>query len=387
MSRALLPVFVTSLGAGMSFYVLLTVVPSYAASADADTVGAGLATGALMLSTVAAELATPRLVDRFGYRWVFAASLLLLGVPSLALIASANIAVILLVCLVRGLGFGIAVVVGSALVALLVPEERRSEGLGLFGVVAGLPAVFGLPLGAWLAGLIGFPAVFVMGAAAALAVMIVVPALPGKEQSPERPVGVVAGLRTGELLRPSIVFAATTVAAGVAITFLPLAVTLASAGLAALALFAQAAAATVFRWWAGRYADRHGSGRLLIPALLASAAGLLALVATTNWLAVVGGMILFGAGFGVMQNASLSLMFERVSRSSYSAVSAIWNLAYDAGMGLGAATFGLIVAQIGYPIAFALTSAVMLLALAPAWRDAHGPTANTRKVGAPDLYT
>jgi predicted MFS family arabinose efflux permease len=98
-------------------------------------------------------------------------------------------------------------------------------------------------------------------------------------------------------------------------------------------------------------------------------------------------MVLFGAGFGVMQNASLSLMFERVSRSSYSAVSAIWNLAYDAGMGLGAATFGLIVGQIGYPIAFALTSAVMLLALAPAWRDVHGPTANTRKVGASDLYT
>jgi predicted MFS family arabinose efflux permease len=264
-------------------------------------------------------------------------------------------------------------------VALLVPPERRGEGLGLFGVVAGVPAIVGLPLGAWLIGQIGFPAVFAMGAAAALLALIAVPALPGQERSPVRPVGVVAGLRTAALLRPSIVFAATTIAAGIAITFLPLAVTLASTGLAALALFAQAAAATASRWLAGRYADRHGSGGLLIPALLASAAGMLALVATTTPVAVVGGMVLFGAGFGVLQNATLSLMFERVARSSYSAVSAIWNLAYDAGMGLGATAFGLVVAQTGYPLAFALTSALMLLALAPAWRDVHGPAA--RSVG------
>jgi hypothetical protein len=39
-------------------------------------------------------------------------------------------------------------------------------------------------------------------------------------------------------------------------------------------------------------------------------------------------------------------------------VSAVWNLAYDAGMGLGAAGFGVLAVRTGYPAAFALAAAV-----------------------------
>jgi hypothetical protein len=45
------------------------------------------------------------------------------------------------------------------------------------------------------------------------------------------------------------------------------------------------------------------------------------------------------------------------------------NLAYDAGMGLGAAGFGVVASRTGYPGAFALTGVLLLLALAPAWRN------------------
>ncbi len=382
MTRALVLVFVSGFGAMTSFYLLLSVVPLYAGSVGAGGVGAGLTTGVLMFSTVAAELATPRLVARFGYRLVFAVGLLLLGAPSLALTASASMAAILTVSVVRGLGFAIAVVVGGALVASLVPRERRGEGLGLYGIVVGVPAVVALPLGVWLAGYAGYPLVFVAGAVAALAGLAVVPGLPGREPKPEQPVGVLAGLRAPALVRPSIVFSATAMAAGVVVTFLPLAVTQASGNLAVLALLIQAAAATLTRWWAGRYGDRHGPARLLIPGVLVAAVGMLALVLTASPTAVVVGMMLFGAGFGVTQNASLTLMFDRVSTSGYGTVSALWNLAYDAGLGLGAAGFGVLAAQTGYPAAFALTAALVLAALVPAWRDrSAGPVGSISTKG------
>ena len=79
--------------------------------------------------------------------------------------------------------------------------------------------------------------------------------------------------------------------------------------------------------------------------------------------------MVFGAGFGVAQNATLSLMYARVPESGYGTVSALWNLAYDAGMGLGAAGFGAVAAQTGYPASFTLTGVLMLAALAPALRD------------------
>ncbi len=388
-------VFLASVGATMSFYLLLSVVPLYATSAGTGGVGAGLTTGALMAATVAAELATPRLVARFGYRWVFAIGLLLLGAPAFALTGSADLAVIVAVCLVRGLGFAIAVVVGSALVALLVPRQRRSEGLGLYGVSVGVPSIVALPLGVWLIDHVGYPPVFIAAAVFALVGVAAVTDLPGRgpigspagepaavpdgepattagrQPVPAAPVGVWSGLRTAALVRPSIAFCTVAMAAGAVVTFLPLALTDASGNLAALALLAQAAAATATRWWAGRHGDRHGSAGLLIPAMLTAAAGMLGLLLIDNPAAVLVGMVLFGAGFGVTQNASLALMFERVSRSGYGTVSAMWNLAYDAGLGIGGAGFGVVAAQAGYPHSFALTAAVIVAACGLAWRDRH----------------
>jgi predicted MFS family arabinose efflux permease len=200
-----------------------------------------------------------------------------------------------------------------------------------------------------------------------------VPGLPGREPAPGRPVGVLSGLRTPALARPALVFSATALAAGIVVAFLPLAVAGASGSLAAVALLAQAVAATASRWWAGRYGDRHGPAGLVIPGVVAAAGGMATLLFVASPVAVMAGMVLFGAGFGVTQNASLSLMLDRVPPSGYGMVSALWNLSYDAAMGLGAVGFGVVAAQTGYPAAFGLTAAVMLGVLAPAWRDRSAP--------------
>jgi predicted MFS family arabinose efflux permease len=372
MNRPLVLAFACSFGAGMSFYLLLSVVPLFVTSVGASGTGAGLVTGALMLSTVAAELTTPRLVARFGVPAGVRGGLLLLGAPALALTASTGMGAIVAVCIVRGLGFGIAVVIGSALVGMLVPPERRGEGLGIHGIVVGVPTVVALPLGVWLAGFVGYPLVFVAAAVAALAGLAAFPglsALPGRQPKRQHSIGVLAGLRTLALVRPSVVFSATTVAAGIVVTFLPLAVTPAFGNLAAVALSTQAAVATLSRWWAGRRGDKYGPGGLLAPGVLACALGMLALVLIPTPAAVLAGMVLFGAGFGVAQNASLAVMFNRVPSSGYGAVSALWNLAYDAGLGLGAIGFGALTAGTGYPAGFALTAAVALAAVLPARRD------------------
>ena len=343
LSRALVALFVASFGAMTGFYLLLSVVPLYAESVGAGGVGAGLVTGTLMAATVAGEPAVPRLIGRFGHRRA--------------------------VSLVRGLGFAVVVVVGGALVASLVPQERRGEGLGLFGIVVGVPGVAALPLGVWLVGEVGYPAVFVAGGLAALAGLAVVPGLPGRAPAQEPPVGILAGLRSPALVRPAVTFSVTAMAAGVVVTFLPLAVGGGSGGLAAVALFVQAAGSTLTRWWAGRLGDRHGPAVLLVPGVVAAAAGMAALVLIGQPAAVLAGMALFGAGFGATQNASMTLMLNRVAPSGYGTVSAIWNLAFDLGIGVGAFGFGVVAAQSGYPAAFAVTAGLVLAALVPLWLD------------------
>ena len=368
---------VTMLGASLSFYLLLSAVPLYA-TATSGAGAAGLATGALMVATVAGESVTPRLVARFGYRLALAAGLILLGAPSLALIGHGGLYWITAVCVVRGLGFAIMVVAGGALTAELVPAERRGEGLALVGAVAGVPALAALPAGVWLAGRAGYGLVFAVGAATALAALAAVPGLPGRREHQQdngadaRPApsgALLAAVTNPALRRPAIVFAATTAAAGVIVTFVPLLLASASGLSTALALFAQAAAATVARVAIGRHADRRGAAHLLVPSLLLAAAGIGLLALPGGAAVVIAGSVVFGAGFGVAQNATLSLMYARATADAYTAVSALWNIAYDAGMGAGAAIFGLLAGQAGYSTAFAITAVLMLTAVLPARRD------------------
>lgn len=356
--------FLIEFGALMSFYLLLPVVPQYAMAAGAGGVGAGLATGALMLSTVAAEFATPRLLARFGYRAVLAIGVACLGVPVLALPASAGLPTVIAVSLVRGVGLAIIFVACGALCAEVIPAERRGEGLGVLGIVTGVPAVVGMPLGLWLVAHAGYSVVFVIGTVTALSGLAVVSGLPGRRQvAPTGSLGVLAGFRTPALTRPALVFAATTVAAGAVCTFLPAALPQGSAGLAVFALLGHSVAATAARWWAGRYGDRNGPAGLIRPAVVIAAAGMFALVLVGSPVAVMAGMVLFGAGFGMIQNASLADMFDRVDESGYGAASAVWSVAYDGGLGVGAVGFGVLATQIGYPAGFAVTAIVMVVVL------------------------
>ncbi|MEV5801679.1 MFS transporter [Streptomyces collinus] len=374
LSRALLLRHVSVVAVTVSFFLLLSAVPTHAGRG-----GAGLATGALMLSTVLGELAGPRILGRYGHRGPLAAGLCLLGAPALALPLDDGAAWTASMCLVRGLGFGLTMVAGGALTAALIPAERRGEGLALVGVVGGVPALVTLPLGVWMCEHVGYTPLTMAAGLAALAAIPTVAALrevqppdspgPPAVSADTRTLGMVAALRAAGLRRPTSVFFATALAAGILVTFLPLAVPHASAGIATMALLVQSTASTAARCVAGRYGDRRGASWLVTPGLLTSAAGLSMLAATASPVAVLTGTALFGTGFGVVQNATLTLMYGRVSPASYGTVSALWNLAYDGGMGIGAAGFSLLTAHTGYAWGFAVTALLMLTALGPATRD------------------
>jgi predicted MFS family arabinose efflux permease len=376
MSGPLALIFLVTFGTLTSFYLLLSVTPKYAADAGAGSAGAGLVTGALLAGTVVAELAASVLMKRFGYRTVLAAGAVLLGVPVLALVSDRGLVTIVAVSIVRGFGFGLSTVVTGAVTAMLVPPERRGEGLGLYGVVDLVPAVLALPAGVWLAGHFGNAVIVGLTAATALIPLAALPWLPAADHRPkpearagaESSVGLLASLRRYGQLRPSLIFAASTMAAGVVVSFLPLAAGI-SANIVASGLLAQALTATLSRWWAGRYGDRHGHVRLLIPGLASASLGMLAMVWLSSPVAVIGAMCVFGAAFGISQNATFVLMIERMPAAGLGTASALWNLAYDAGYGAGPAAFGLVVGHTGYPVAFALTGVLMLAALPAAVRE------------------
>jgi MFS family permease len=340
-----------------SFFLLLSVMPMLAAAAGGGSSGAGLITGSLLLGTVAAEATAAPAISRFGYRMVLAAGAVLLGAPALAMLAREPQAVMVSVSLVRGIGFGLCGVTTGALTAKLLPPGRRGEGLGLLGI--------------WLAGHHQAAAAAAMAAAAGLLPLVAIRWLPvGREARHTARPGRTPGTRgrgrlAGAALRLPLIFAAATIAAGVVDSFLPIAKGIPS-NLCSAALLVQAVTATLSRWQAGKRGDRHGHARLLIPALAVAALGMIAMMLLGWPVAIFAGMVLFGAGFGVIESATFALLLDQLPEAK---ASALWNFAYDAGYGAGPAVFGLICVRTGYPAAFALTGALILAVIPAASRE------------------
>jgi predicted MFS family arabinose efflux permease len=352
-------------GGFASFYLLLSVVPEYAAHGGAGPTGSGACTGALMLTTIAIQPLTPRLFTRIGRRRTLAAGGLLLGIPCLLLALSSRLPVLIGINLLRGLGFGIIVVVSVVTVAELAPAIRWGQRMGLYGAVIGLAGIVGSPVGLWTAHTFGYPTAFIPAAVMAIPVLVAAVRVPDAAGRP----GTAGGSRPGfaELVRlvcPSfLVECVSTTAYGVVFTFLPLVIAGDNTWLAASALLMVQLTSTAARWGSGSLIDRVGGARLLAPAILISALGILAGAVPGNDMLVLAGMTVFGIGFGITQNASLVVVLRVTRDAGPSSGSVAWNLAFDAGTGIGAMGGGFVLSAGGHRPLFLSAAALLAISL------------------------
>jgi len=364
LDRSLLLFLVGTFCTALGFYMLLSVVPLYVERSGGNSSDAGIATAAFMLSTVAVQVVMPGILRRFGYKPVLMAGQLLLGLPALFYGLAGAVPAILAVTLVRGAGFGAAIVVLSALAVELAPPGRRGATLGVYGLALTLPTIFGGSLALWVAENAGFGLVFLLGGAGPLLGLAAASGIrrvtPSRDESGGLGDGFFAALGRGELARIFVLFSAVTVASGVTITFVPLSAPASGPYSAAAALLVFGVFVTAGRLGAGWYGDRYGTRVLLAPGLAAAALGMV-LLSTEGPLLLAGGL-LFGGGFGVLQNATLMLVMDRVSKAEYGTGSTLWNVAFDAGTGVGAFVFGFVVELAGFAPAFYLCAGLLVLA-------------------------
>src|ERR671917_2038918 len=131
---------------GFSGYAaLLATAPLWAVNGGSTAAGSGFVNGALLAATVLAQLAVPRALARWGTGRVLVTGLLLLGVPGPGYLLSDGLGWVVGLSVVRGVGFGILTVIGSAVAAHLVPAGRRGAAIGVYGLAVAVPNLLLLP--------------------------------------------------------------------------------------------------------------------------------------------------------------------------------------------------------------------------------------------------
>lgn len=377
------------------YAALIAVGPLWVVHGGAGEVGAGLVNAVLLLSTVAAQPFVPWALARFGEAVTIAGGLALLGVGALGYGLSDALAPVLLLSAVRGVGFAVLTVTGSATVARLVPPARLGAAIGVYGLGIALPMLILLPLtvpiadGPGLGGWSGFWIVFALGALPLLGIPATAPLAravarrAGAEEPPaaaDRADGAptpqrgAAGQADGvrphgggghaDLLRrvgPSmLILLSVTLTGGAIMTFLPQLV--GSSGLAALCLFLLSLGAAISRWLAGSLADRAGPKPFLVPLLLLTGTGMATVAwwvlrTPPAWVLLVA-VTVVGLGYGALQNLTLVVAFQAVDRDRVDQASAAWNMGFDAGTGLGSLVTGYLAAGFSFPSAFGVLAAV-----------------------------
>src|SRR3954470_4509154 len=268
--------------AGFSGYaLLLTIAPLWAVHGGASTAGSGLVNGVLLTFTVLTQLLVPRALRTFGWGPVLTVGLLLMGIAGALYSVSDRLGVVLALSALRGVGFGVLTVTGSAAVAALVGERRRGEAIGVYGLAVAVPNLVLLPAGPWIAETAGYWAVFTLSALPLVGIPAGLRLASTLHLSaPDLNPGTVAEHDPGDpestayrrLLRPMLLLMAGTAAGGAGLTFTPQ--ILDSASVAAGGLFLMGLSAALSRWRAGVLADRYGAERFLVPLVPLTGAGM-----------------------------------------------------------------------------------------------------------------
>lgn len=366
------PTLVAVAAAFGSWGLLLPVVPLAVLTAGGSNTLAGATTGVFMAVTVATQIVTPWALRRFGYTPVMVFAAMMLGLPAVGYAITDAAVAVLALCALRGIGFGALTVAESALVAELVPRHQLGRASGSLGLVIGFANLIGLPAGLFLFEHFGATLVYVLGAAVALIAAVMCLAIPRRRAAvvPSR-TNTATKVYSVVVVVPAAAIGATAMGFGVISAFLPAAITGDLGGpapvLTGVTFAVLGGAQMVSRFAAGVIADRRNrTGSLLLVGLLASCVGLALLCAALNavgpgWLVVVA-VGCFGAGFGVVQNEALLMMFARLPQERISEASALWNMSFDAGTGAGSLVLGMVAARLAYTGAFAAGAMIVACA-------------------------
>jgi predicted MFS family arabinose efflux permease len=345
------------------FAATLASLPWWAVRGGASPSAAGLVTTVMLGVTVLVQFLVPAVERRLGVGRTLAIGLVALGAPSPLYLASSDLAPMLAVSAVRGSGFAVLTVIGAALTAVLVPPARHGEAVGLYGLAIAAPNLLVTPGAVAVAQNVGFWPVVVLATCPVLAAPLALTIGSGGHQPRVEHEKASGRSAARAAVLPSVVLLTVTLAGGGVTTYLP--IERPDGYLATLALLVFGLTAALGRWRVGRLADRTGT-RLLLPGTLVLGVAGMAMLAAGLWrdadLLLLVGTAVFGTAYGAVQNLTLVVAFARAGGRGGSAVSAVWNAAFDTGTGVGAVAVGAL-AAIGLGVPAALGACAALIAV------------------------
>lgn len=262
----------------------------------------------------------------------------------------------------HGLGFGMATTATGTIVAGLIPDNRRGEGLGYFAMSMNLAMVLGPFLGLTLTQYTSFTIMFivcaVLGVLAVISVLFITIKKAERLQQDEAKARFsFKQLFDSKALPISIIAAALAVGYASILSFVSVyAAELNLVSAASYFFVVYAVFLLASRPFTGKWFDQYGENVIIYPAILLFAVGLILLSQSTGTFLFLVSGALIGLGFGTITPAMQTIAIRTAAPNRIGLATSTFFTLYDSGIGMGSFVLGFIAVYTGYAKLYLLLS-------------------------------
>lgn len=350
----------------LSAFQLFPTAPYRVIELGGGASAAGLVLGLLTYGSAFSAPFTGALADRLGRRRTLVVVSLVLAGFAVAYAAIETVWLLLAAVLLHGVFWSALLSASGAYVTEGLPESRRAEGIGYWGMASTLAVAVAPSLGllvldrGWLAVCLSIGALNLVMAAIAWRM---------PEDRPQH--GLHAGTWREVLSRDAFEWRVTLLAVtlflycfgyGGVTSFVALYAE--SLGIARGAWFAVfCGTVLVTRPFSGRLADRLGLVRTFVPCLVLTVLAYALLALADSRVTFLGSAALFGVGFGSAYPIFAAFVMQHVGNARRGAAFGGILAALDTGIGSGSMTLGWVIEHYGFRQAYALGALMAALAI------------------------
>jgi len=347
----------------LSAFQLLPTAPYHIIDLGGTTFASGLFLGFLTYSSAFSAPLTGAFVDRTGQRRVLIVTSIALAVFSIAYGVISDYRVMLALVLVHGVFWSGLLSASAAYMTGLLPENRRAEGFGYWGL-ATLSAIAVAPtVGFWIYRAGGWLWLCVGATALNVGMAAIAASLP--EHRIERTASQPRRRRLIELrvLLVSITLGMYSFGYGGITSFTAMYADVNGVSPKSLYLTALAIIMLFTRPPLARLGDRYGYRRIFVPCLVLISCGLacLAVGGTRFWMLL--SAVIFGVGFGSAYPSYIGYVMRGVTPDRRGAAFGAILAAFDSGIGTGSTVMGWVIQHYGFRAAFGVAAALSAFAL------------------------
>lgn len=365
------------------FYLLMVTIAVYAVDEYAATTSeAGLITGIFIVGTLFGRLYIGRVIDKIGRKKTLIIGLIFFTLTTFLYFLPLGIPFLLANRLVHGMALGMASTATGTIIAQIIPDSRRGEGIGYYSMSATLATAVGPFIGLYMSQVTSFQNIFafclILGVVClAVGLSVRVPKLTEISPAAKKAAAENKGFQFSNFIEPKalpIAFITLLVSFGYSsvlsfINFYALEIDLVET--ASFFFMVYAVAVLLSRPFTGRLMDSKGANFVMYPAFVIFAAGLFLLSSVQTGAMLLLAGVLIGLGFGNMQSSTQAIAVKLTEPHRLGLATSTFFIALDAGLGFGPYLLGFLVPVTGYSKLYAIL-AVVVLAAAILYYFMHG---------------